>query len=211
MFFSKILLTTPHIIFTDSLVYRVTTHDFYKDVRENPILLENMDTSNLPEDHPCFTNERKKMPGVFKDETGGRTMYEFIALRAKSYAYNIEENVKITAKGIRGHVVKNHLTFDDHKQCLFEVDEEDDEDDEEKRERARISSRAVVESIHHGVNATPSLHYNPFRVNVSIKSYQHNVKTVKTVKRALNRFDDKRIVCADRISTVAFGHYVLDK
>jgi len=26
---------------------------------------------------------------------------------------------KIRAKGIRSHVVKNHITFDDHKKCLF--------------------------------------------------------------------------------------------
>ncbi|KAF0687849.1 Uncharacterized protein FWK35_00037509, partial [Aphis craccivora] len=26
---------------------------------------------------------------------------------------------KIKAKGIRGHVVKNHMTFDHHRRCLF--------------------------------------------------------------------------------------------
>jgi len=26
-----------------------------------------MDTSNLPENHPCFISERKKIPGLFDD------------------------------------------------------------------------------------------------------------------------------------------------
>lgn len=188
---------------------------------ENPELLEKMDTSNLPVTHPCYTDARKKIPGLFKDETGGRTMYEFIALRAKSYAYNIEEKVNITAKGIRGHVVKNHLTFDDHKRCLFETDDEEEEEEKEgeQRKRAQVLGRSVIEAIHRNANNNDSnrsalpqyIPYNPFRANVSLKSIKHNLKTVKTVKRALNRFDDKRVVCSDRIQTVAYGHYTLDK
>jgi len=78
-----------------------------------------MDTSNLPHDHPCYIAERKKIPGLFSDETDGRAMTEFCALRAKSYAYKIDDKEKIKAKGIRGHVVKNHMTFEDHHRCLF--------------------------------------------------------------------------------------------
>jgi len=59
-----------------------------------------MDTSNLHKNHPFYSAVRKKIPGYFSDETDGRTMYEFIALRAKSYAYNIENTEKIKAKGI---------------------------------------------------------------------------------------------------------------
>jgi hypothetical protein len=98
----------------------VNTDDFYKDLVDNPTLLERMDTSNLPVTHACYVGTRKKIPGLFKDETAGRTMYEFIALRAKSYAYKIDGDEKLMANGIRGHVVRNHMTFEDHKRCLFE-------------------------------------------------------------------------------------------
>ena len=81
-----------------------------------------MDTANLPRDHPCYDVSKKKVPGYFSDETDGRTMSEFIALRAKSYAYILEGEEKIEAKGIRWHVVKNHMTFDNHKLCLFTED-----------------------------------------------------------------------------------------
>jgi hypothetical protein len=97
----------------------VKTDDFYVDLLNSPNLLNRMDTSNLPRDHPCFIAERKKIPGLFSDETDGKPMTEFIALRAKSYAYSMDGKEKIKAKGIRGHVVKNHMTLEHHKHCLF--------------------------------------------------------------------------------------------
>jgi len=81
MLFTLIYLTH---VFIDSLVFRVYTEDFYKDLMDNPALLERMDTSNLPITHPCYVATRKKIPGLFKDETARRTMYEFIVLHAKS-------------------------------------------------------------------------------------------------------------------------------
>ena len=131
-----------------------------------------MDTSNLPKDHPCHITERKKIPGLFSDETDGRTMYEFIALRAKSYAYNIEDEEKIKAKGIRGHVVKNHMTLNDHKRCLF-----GDTD------------------------------FQSYRDNVSISSFKHHIKTIKTKKLTYNNHDDKRFVLENQIHTLAHGHF----
>ncbi|KAL4098327.1 hypothetical protein QTP88_022961 [Uroleucon formosanum] len=224
---------------TDSLIYRIHTEDFYKDLFDKPALLERMDTSNLPATHPCYIGTRKKIPGLFKDETASRTMYEFIALRAKSYAYKIEGDKKLVAKGIRGHVVRNHMTFEHHKRCLFEVDdddgasdgseseevgddyddyEEDDFDDdatlksEELKRRARLMTRSVISTIHENAitaaitvvefTPTPLPPYTPYtmyRENVSIRSFEHRVKTIKTMKITLNRFDDKRVVDDDRI------------
>ncbi|XP_008184820.1 uncharacterized protein LOC100569228 [Acyrthosiphon pisum] len=113
---------------TDSLIYHVKTRDFYDDVAKNPNLLNRMDTSNLPPDHRCYTLTRMKLPGYFKDEITGRNNHRFIGLRAKSYAYDIEGVVNIRSKGVRGHVIRNHLTFDDHMRCLFTDDDDDDDD-----------------------------------------------------------------------------------
>jgi len=52
-------------------------------------------------------------------------MTEFCALRAKSYSFILDGKEKIKAKGIRQHVVKNYMTFNDHKKCLFGVEEMD--------------------------------------------------------------------------------------
>jgi len=84
-----------------------------------------MDTSDLPKDHPCYIAERKKIPGLFSDETKGAIMTDFCALRAKSYSFILAGKEKIKAKGIRKHVVDNHMTFDDHKKCLFGVEKMD--------------------------------------------------------------------------------------
>lgn len=52
----------------------------------------------------CYIVKHKKIPGLFFDETDGRTMHEFVVLRAKLYVYNIESAEKIKVKGVRGHV-----------------------------------------------------------------------------------------------------------
>jgi len=107
-------------------VYHINTKDFYRDLTINPNLLDRMDTSDLPKDHPCYIAERKKIRGLFSDETKGAIMTEFCTLRAKSYAYILDGKEKIKAKGIRKHVVDNHMTFNDHKKCLFGVENMDD-------------------------------------------------------------------------------------
>jgi len=106
-------------VILDSLVYCIQTNDFYNDLANNSNLLDRIDTSNLPRDHPCYIAERKNIPGLFSHETDGLVMTEFCALRAKSYAYILSGKEKIKAKGVRGHVVMNHMTFNDHKKCLF--------------------------------------------------------------------------------------------
>jgi len=85
-----------------------------------------MDTANLPSDHPCYVAARRKEPGYFSDEVDGDIITEFCALRAKSYAFHVHSGddarvggEQIKAKGVRQHVVKNHMTLEDHKKCLF--------------------------------------------------------------------------------------------
>ncbi|KAF0755620.1 Uncharacterized protein FWK35_00021676 [Aphis craccivora] len=170
---------------TDSLVYYIQTDDFYNDLLNNPNLLDRMDTSNLPRDHPCYIAERKEIPGLFSDETDGCIMREFCALRAKSYSYFLEDNdivdvhnnkEKIKAKGIRGHVVRNHMTFQDHKRCLF-----------------GDASLEVTTS------------------NVSIRSFKHKLKTIKSNKLTYKSFDDKRVILEDKVHTLAHGHYSIEE
>jgi len=135
-----------------------------------------MDTSNLPQDHPCYFAGRKKVPGCFSDETDGRVMTHFVALRAKSYAYKIAGKEEIRAKGIRVHVVKRHMTFEDHRRCLF-----DDMSVDDNRQQ-----------------------------NVSIRSYNHQLTTIKINKIIYNSYDDKRHTLEDKVHTLAHGHYRIE-
>ena len=59
--------------------------------------------------------------GKMKDELCGKIMIEFIALRAKLYAYKIldeKNSEEKKCKGVKKCVVEKTLTFDDYKKCL---------------------------------------------------------------------------------------------
>ncbi|XP_050527799.1 uncharacterized protein LOC126897898 [Daktulosphaira vitifoliae] len=176
---------------TDSFIYLLRVRDFYQDLADSPDLLVRVDASSLPEDHSCYLTSRKKTPGLFSDETDGLTLFEIAALRSKCYAYDMEGSELIKSKGIRGHVIRNHLSLDDYKRCLFEDD--NDSDDASKRALAGENARVVIGAVRDGeIPQTLSLPYTTYRQNVSIRSFEHEVHTLRTTKLALNRFDDKR-------------------
>lgn len=64
--------------------------------------------------------QEKKYQVFFSDETNWKLIDKFVFLRAKLYCYKVEGNEFIKAKVMKGHVVKYHMTFNDHKFCLFE-------------------------------------------------------------------------------------------
>ncbi|XP_050427704.1 uncharacterized protein LOC126837795 [Adelges cooleyi] len=203
---------------TDSLIYLIKTQDFYEDVRKTPELLSRLDTSNLPIDHPCYSVERKKVPGTFTDELAGLTMHEIIALRSKLYGFSKENVYKSleTEWSIRAYVTKKHMVLDDLKRCLFDDDSEDDMDiygfnKAEAKLTAHNCALKTLEYANYDLNTSSSTSYRydytPYRENISIRSFKHKICTVKTMKLALNRNDDKRIVLCDRIHTLAIGHY----
>ena len=105
---------------TDSLCYEIKTQDFYKDIA--PDVHNKFDTSNFNKDHSSGikVGVNKKVIGMMKDETGGKQIKEFVGLRSKLYAYKIDygkEEKK--CKGVKKGVVKNEITFEDYKKCLF--------------------------------------------------------------------------------------------
>ena len=74
---SKLLFTD-----TDSLVYSIQTKDLYYDMLKDQDLF---DFSGYPKEHPCFSNDNKKVIGKMKDELNSLKMNEFVGLRAKTY------------------------------------------------------------------------------------------------------------------------------
>jgi len=71
---------------TDFLMYEIHTEDFFEDIRED--IKEKFDTSNFENSKLLILN--KKVPGIFKDEAGGKIISEFVGLRAKSYAFDMD-------------------------------------------------------------------------------------------------------------------------
>lgn len=166
--------------------------------------MEKFDTSNFPTDHPCYCSDRKKVPGTFTDETGGKIIREMVALRAKSYAYDLAGVENIKAKGVRGHVVKNHMTLDNLKQCLFWKGQ--------LPETSKARELAIQQTRDFEANGftDSSNEYTNYRVNKYLRSMKHNVKTIEVPFLALNRDDDKRYVMMDQIHTLSHGHYLIE-
>ena len=119
--------TKAELLFTDtdSLMYRIQTEDFYKDITKD--VKSKFDTSDYPQSHPSgiLTGLNKKVIGMFKDEVAGKQISHFIGLRPKLYSFKIEDgkNVK-KCKGIKKSVVSKGITFEHYFDCLFTGDKQ---------------------------------------------------------------------------------------
>ena len=105
---------------TDSFVMNIKTEDFYKDIADD--VERWFDTSNYDEkdERPLPIGKNKKVIGLFKDELGGKIMTEFCALRAKAYAYKLDDDTEMKkAKGTKKCIVKRELMFENYKDALF--------------------------------------------------------------------------------------------
>lgn len=103
---------------TDSLIYEIKDLNIYEIMKQD---IDKFDTSDYPEENefgmPC---KNKKVIGLMKDECNGHIMSEFIGLRSKMYSILIQNEKLIKkAKGVKSRVVKNVITFDDYRECLF--------------------------------------------------------------------------------------------
>lgn len=121
-------------------MYEIKTKDFYKDISGD--VRSKFDTSNYPGLHQRHrlktepkkvklsdlipylsgipTNVNKKVLGMMKDEAGGKQIVEFVGLRSKLRAERMDKGYEEKkCKGVKKEVVKNEITFDDYRKCLF--------------------------------------------------------------------------------------------
>ena len=105
---------------TDSLVIHIKTDDIYKDISNDVERL--FDTSNYDkkDNRHLPIGKNKKVIGLFKDEVGGKIMTEFSALRAKTYAFKLDDDTEHKkAKGTKKCAIKRELMFENYKDFLF--------------------------------------------------------------------------------------------
>ena len=103
---------------TDSFIMHIKTKDFYENIANDVEKI--FDTSNYEVNRPLAAGKNKKKIGLMKDELGGETMTEFVALRPKSYSYltdDCEEDKK--AKETKKCVIKRRLKFSNYKDYLL--------------------------------------------------------------------------------------------
>ena len=79
-----------------------------------------MSNCNKNGKRPLPIGMNKKVPGLLKDELEGEIMTEFVALRAKTYAYLDDGgNEHKKSKGTKKCVIKQKLMFQNFKDCLL--------------------------------------------------------------------------------------------
>ena len=105
---------------TDSFIMHIKTDDFYKDISAD--VDKWFDTSNYDKNDNRLLEigENRNVIGKFKDELGGKIMTEFCALRAKAYAYKLDDDTEMKkAKGTKKCIVKREIIFKNYVDALF--------------------------------------------------------------------------------------------
>ena len=105
---------------TDSFIIYIKTEDIFEDISND--VERWFDTSNYDKNdkRPLPIGKNKKVPGLFKDELGGKIITEVAALRPKTYAYLMDhgsDHKKV--KGTKKCVIKQKLMFENYKDGLF--------------------------------------------------------------------------------------------
>lgn len=164
---------SPRLCFTDtdSFLYQLHTKDLYG--TQIPALKRHMDLSNYPRDHPLFSEKNKAIIGLFKDETEGKPIGEFVGLRSKMYSVLVQDGKrKMAAAGVPRALAARDLTHGRYLEALRSTGE---------------YSMSINQTM--------------------IRSKAHTIHTVTSSKRALSRYDDKRFVLNDGVSTRPHGHW----
>ena len=105
---------------TDSFVIHIKTEDFCEDIACD--VDRWFDTSNYDKDdnRPLPIGKNKKVIGRIKDELGGKIIKEFVAHRAKAYAFIFDDDTeKKKAKGTKKCIVKRELILKNYMDSLF--------------------------------------------------------------------------------------------
>ena len=102
---------------TDSFVIHIKTEDFYENIAND--VEEWFDTTNYDNNRPLPLRKNKKVIDLFINELGGKIMKEFVGLRAKTYAYLMDDDTEHKkAKGTKKCVIKRGLMLENYKNCL---------------------------------------------------------------------------------------------
>jgi len=126
---------------TDSLIYEVECPDLYEVIRDD--VQQYFDTSDYPEENIYnIPRVNKKRLGYMKDENNGRIMTEFVGLRSKMYASRVNGKDKDKKlKGVKKHIIKNRITFDDYLNCLNE-------------DKETFVEQKLIHAVQHNVSTT---------------------------------------------------------
>ena len=97
---------------TDSFIIYIETEGFLEDISNG--VEKWFDTPNFDKNdkRSLSIGKNKKVPGIFKDELGGKIIAEFVSLRPKAYAYLDDDgNNHKKAKGTKKLLKNKNWSF----------------------------------------------------------------------------------------------------
>ena len=169
---------------TDSLMYLIQTDDFYHDIKKD--IKKKFDTSNYIINHPSRIKigVNEMVVGIFKDVAGGNQIIIFIGLRPKLYTYKVEIKYKKDKK--------------DGK--IKEIELEEGETRKAKGVKDCVIKKSLsFEDYKKCLFSEEKLmrEMNIFRIK------NHDIYSTTVNKVALSPNDDKRLICENKIDTLA--------
>lgn len=164
---------------TDSYIYWIKTKDMYNDLKHFPYA-NDFDLSDYPQHHPTYDNGvNKKVLGKFKDETKGTPITEMVGLMSKMYALKLLPEVTATCS--KDIVIK----------------------------KAKGIKLSYVKQTLHFEDYKKCLFENKTYTATfsNIRSFNHQLFSIRETKKSLTSSDDKRKTLSDGINTLPYGHY----
>lgn len=152
--------------------------------------LSKFDTSDYPEDNAFgIPRVHKKKPGLFKDELNSDIITSFVGLRSKMYSIKA------------GKIIKTY--YHNGEYFLNKVK------GYEKIKRAKGVKKYVLRSQISFDDYLDCINNHSIvtRNQNSIRSKLHQVYTITQKKIALSGFDNKRVILANNIDTLPWGHH----
>ena len=105
---------------TDRFIINIKTEDFFEDISNDAEKWFDMSNCDKNDKRPLPIGKNKKVPGLFKDELGGKIITDVVAIRPKTYAYLIDDGSEHKkAKGTQKCVIKRKLMFQNFEDCLI--------------------------------------------------------------------------------------------
>ena len=169
---------------TDSLMYLIQTEDFYLDIKKD--INKRFDTSDYYENHPSGIKAgvNKKVIGKFKDEVGGNQITHFVGLLPKLYTFKVEKKYKKDEK--------------DGKQKETKAIEDD------KRRAKGVKKNVIKKSLAFEDYKKCLFTEDELMKEMNIiRSQNHDIYSMTVNKVALSANDDKRLICPNKINTLA--------
>ena len=177
---------------TDSLVYSIFHPNIYGWVKENKQHFDLSDSVNIN----IKDQTNKKALGMFKDELNGVPMTEFTALNPKAYCF---KTVEVDTLNPEVYAFEDAATLKSAKKT-------------EKTKKGKGVSRVVLKKeitnedykqvLETGESLSKDIH--------AIRSFNHEVFTIKTNKKCLTNFYDKMYMTGPN-DCLPFGHFSIQK